>query len=363
MLRNFIFLLPRRLSMSKKLLLFLCCFHAFVACDNTNIPAPEFQESIHLFEQRNLAEIIALKHPDKLSPEVQAWLTSTQALDLLHEASGRPCKRQIGHDENRTAVYSGELLPPATIVVTFSDEESLEKTIESLQKNKLAHNFLIDQDGKIYPITNPNESIEQALTHRAFNVGKSALTLNGFYQERDMNSRSISISVVGKDANVSTESQNQTLVSLINYLNQAYNIPAHQVVDYGCIAYPYGRRKVQTNLPWQLLAQHNLTLWPKEEHYEDISSTMLHDTDAIIWASQALTKIGFICPCTNNAENSDFIAALKTFQQHFQCDNQDGKVSADTLNKINSILIQHEEQHEKLKEIMPPQLKAVIKKQ
>ena len=318
------------------------------------------QKSIHLFQNRLYATIAAqlLLDPNSLPQDIQNWLKTTEGKKFVQQASGYTNARQIGHDENRIEVYSGKPVQPHIIALTFSGKATLQATINALKTNRLAHNFFIDRDGKFYPVTNEGESIEEALMHRPFNVGQSALVVDGFSQLRDLNSRTISISLVGLNIEPATKAQTDALLKLLPNLMDKYNIKPDHVVDYGCIAYPYGRRKPQSMLPWQQLAQQNVALWPTK-HIPDISSLCTEEAQTT-WASASLNKIGFICPITQDKHHPDFIAALQTFQQHYQCDSQDGTISLNTVASLNSILQQKEIIHPILRTIYPAPLPIVI---
>ena len=182
--------------------------------------------------------------------------------------------------------------------------------------------------------------------------------MNGFYQQRDMNSHTISISVVGMNDKEATTEQIWALIDLLTLLMQQYNITPDHVVDYGCVAYPYGRRDVQYFLPWQELADNHLAIQPNDDDIPDVS--IFHSDDYLImWVSAALLKIGFICPITYDKNNQDFIVALKTFQYFFLCDRHDGVISFETIKYIHSIMKQKEDICPMLKTLFPSRLQEL----
>ena len=323
---------------------------------------PLFATPVHLFAERNLGEIVAKQHPE-IDPKITEWLATPEAREILHQASSDPVKREVGHQASRKEVYSGQQIHPNTIVLLSSGKATLKETVHELQSRQLAHNFIIDINGAIHPITQEGESIEEALTHRPFSVGISGTTLDGFLQCRDMNSRSISICLVGKDNQEHTAKQRESLISLVKWLQSSYNIQPKDVKHYGAITYPYstpenplhGRRAVTPHVPIKELADHNLALWPKQEELFAIqqftSSASLEDI--VHWTSGALRKIGFICPDTHRNDHPDFQAALRKFQQLYQHREQDGKLNIQSLIDLNSLLLQHEEQNKYLHTIWP----------
>lgn len=345
--------------MKKKMLFVIIAGFAALsqACDISSAQTtqqPTFEASINLFNDRNLAEEIEKKYPGKIPAEVLAWLATPEAHEQLCEAAGRQLP-QIGHDNQRKELYSGNTINPSFIALTFSGKETLEETIQSLKKARLAHNFFVDRDGKIYPVTKQGETVEQALQHRPFAVGASAQVIDGTREQRDMNAASISISVIGKDTEPTTPQQNISLINLTAWLQKTYNIRADQVVDYGCVGYPYSRRNPQPNLPWELLTNSGLATYPKQEHIEQTDISRL-PKNKILWVCLALRKIGFICPITKNDQNQDFKASLVSFQQHCKCAQQDSTITVETIGALNSMIIQHEAHNPKLKEIVPPAL-------
>lgn len=336
------------------LLIFILSLSTLITAES--IQQPDFKDPIHLFDHRNLAQELQKNYPEEqFDPAVLAYLTTRKAHEQLSQAGGRLLP-DIGHDGVRRTVYSGEIQKPRFLVLTFSGEDTLEKTVAALQKQRLAHNFIINRNGDIHPVTQKDEDVTTALTHRPFAVGISGYVCDGFLQERDMNSASISISVVGKDTETTTEQQEQALITLLSYLSTTYQITPERVLDYGCTAYPYGRRKVQANLPWQKLAQHNVALWPQKLKTLAMKPDYLETNTrkATHWTSLALHKIGFICPPTHNDQHPDYVKALRAFQEHYQCDNQDGIITENTLFALLSILSQHEQYNPKLKDILPP---------
>jgi|GEM_PF-1343689 len=315
---------------------------------------PQFQYPINLFADRNLAEKIAQQNPETpLDPVIAAYLAQASTHKQLSEAAGRQLP-DVGHDAKRKTIYTGALQIPKFIVLTFSGLKTLEETVASLKKNGLAHNFIIAPTGDIHPVTKANESINDALRHRPYAVGVAGYVVDGHLDERDMNAASITISVVGVDTASCSKQQEQSLIDLVHHLSRKFEITPERVVDYGCIAYPYGRRNTQENLPWELLAQHNLTVWPRAE--DNNIKLPVDAEDKTAWTSLALHQIGFMCPSTVNPEDQDFKNCLIQFQKHYKCDNQTGIITPQTICKLNSILKQHKQYNPKLKFRIPPTL-------
>lgn len=363
--------------MKKTLLLATLC--AQVLCSTPQSQEPIFSHSIFLFETRNMINLLGLaakleqafpESTPEFREKLLAVLANTINTTELSKAVGRALP-EIGHDRQRIQMGIGNVVIPMVMTLTFSGEESLEETVAALKKNGLAHNFIINTNGDIHPVTKENESLEEALKHRPFAVGISGFVEKGF-ELRDMNAHSISISIVGKDHQPTTPKATQALINLVASLSNRFSIKPTHVLDYGCVALHatpqaettpnahqlatlYGRRKVQANLPWQELASHNLALWPRQKD-DNIDLSEIDQESLSAWTSLALRKIGYLCTPTQNPNNPHLKGALRAFQQHYRCDDQSGSITENTIRNLNSILVQFEELDPRLKDILPPAL-------
>lgn len=352
------------------LLLFCCSTISTIRPPET----PTFASPIFLFKERNLITELNLiqklkeQFPDmQMTEKFQSYLSTIITAHTISAATGRQVP-EIGYDTQRKTTYTGALTQPSTIVMTFSGKETLQETVAALEKAKLAHNFFIDRDGSIHLAKHESESDDEALKHRPFALGIAAVVEDGFAEAHDMNSQAITIAAVGKDNAPATQAQTQAIIDLIAYLQKKYSIPATHVLDYGCVAVRanpvednvykglYGRRNTQPLLPWKELAEHKLAIWPRAQDNKNIDLADISNSNPTIWTSMALRKIGFLCPPTNNAAHPDMINALRTFQNHYQCDDKTGKITEQTVLYLNSVLVQHEEINPKLKDILPPPL-------
>lgn len=319
---------------------------------------PKFAKSINLLKSRELAERLETKYPDQIPAAVIAWFKNAQSYDMLEQCIGRQLT-QTGHDTMRKRIYTGSIIKPSAIVLTISGKNTLEDTIQALKEKGFAHNFIIDTNGDIHTVTNEHETVEQALTHRAYAVGVSGRVIDGCQEERDMNSAAITISVVGtNDEQPLTEVQNQAIVNLVTFLQKTYSIGIDQTLDYGCVAChedgSYGRREPNPALPWQTIA-----IYPKKEHVLNTRIDFKDETAKTIWTALALRKIGYICPITHNSDHEHLKKALMVFQKHTKTTTQQGTIDDETIAKLNSMIIQHEGCNPKLQEIEPPALPLV----
>lgn len=336
----------------------LCYCSEPATSSTTEVKSSLFSSAIHLFNPRNLAKRLEeiFKGDQAIPQAVLAWLALPEAYQKLEAGIGRQLT-QTAHDTQRKELYTGSALKPQSIVLTLSAKSTLEQTVQALQKGGVAHNIIIDTNGDIHPVTNPDESVEQALTHRPYALGIAGHMYDGCNVQRDMNSASITIAIVGKDGNPTTTEQDEALIRLLRYLCEKYEIRPDQILDYGLVAYPYGRRNPQPNLPWEKLTQNGIATYPIAQHVQNTVYNFPDATGDVLWASQALTKIGFIgVPATRNAEHPGLKAALVAFQRHTICDKQDGEITPETMGKLNSMVVQHEHFNPKLRDIEPPAL-------
>jgi N-acetyl-anhydromuramyl-L-alanine amidase AmpD len=349
--------------MNKFYLGLLCItFAYFVHADDNQ--EPTFEESINLFKERNLFEQLKIqeeleKVEPKLSQKQIDLLKSLFTAKKIHEATGRQVP-EVGYDDGRKVTHTDTPTKPTHIVLTFSGQETLQDTKASLERHRVAHNFIIGLDGKIYPVTKEGENLEDALSHRPFAVGFSGKVIEGKYEERDMNSVSITISVVGKDDKPATQEQEEALAKVISWLSQKFEIQPYNVVDYGTVALPYGRRNTQENLPWQNLAKKGLTIWPTTPSMTEEEANKPVATYPLILSeiSCAFRKIGFLCPIVRNHEQEDFKDVVKTFQKHYKCSKQDGTLTQETVKKLFNIVHQLDSIYPKFKDIYPSSKKT-----
>ncbi len=334
----------------------------FIVSFNTNfarariVTKPRFAQSIILLKHRDIATRLDGQYSNKISPVVLAWLTQHESYDMLEQVIGRQLTH-TGHDKVRKEVHSGQTITPQHLILTFSGKSTLEDTVQGLKNQGLAHNFIINRNGDIHPVTNENESIEDALKHRLYSVGVCNHVINGHYEQRDMNSASITICVVGQADTECSKNQTQSLTQLIAYLQNQYNIRPDQVLDYGCVACfsdsTYGRRIPNHLLPWKELAQNNLATYPINYHNIQNPLRYFSKSGQTLFTALALRKIGYACPICQNPEQPEFKKALAIFQQHAQADTQDGNITDITIRMLIDMIQQHEKHNALLKDIAP----------
>lgn len=91
---------------------------------------------------------------------------------------------------------------------------------------------------------------------------------------------------------------------------------------------------------------------PKQEQVKNTKINFKNDLEKTLWVALALCKIGFM-PII---QHQNFTNALIAFQKHMKAKRQDGIICNDTVGKLNSMIIQHEERNPQLKNIQPPAL-------
>ncbi len=334
-------------------------FYCSEDSETSSITAPNFASSINLLAPRGIAQRLEQIYPGQIPTTVLTWLASPQSYAQLENGIGRQLT-QTAYDDKRREIYTGAQLKPSYIVLTASGKPTLEETVASLKAEGLAHAFIININGDIHPVTQENETVDNALSHRLYAVGISGRVVDGCCEQRDMNSASISISMVGQQNKELTNEQTNSLAQLIQYLQKQYEIRPDQLLDYGCTACfadgRYGRRAANPLLPWRQLQKLGLATYPVVNDSNNTIINFSTPEERIIWTSQALRKIGFICPITSDSNNEHFKAAIAAFTFH-SANNGFSLLHQDSvIGDLNSMTIQHEKLNPKLREIQPPAL-------
>jgi N-acetyl-anhydromuramyl-L-alanine amidase AmpD len=323
---------------------------------------PVWAPCIPLLANPNLSKKFSEKFPSIAPYKI---LKNSQFLDQFEEAclGGRQIPR-IGFDLIRRETSTGRITDkPSCIVLTFSGKNTLQKTIVNLQEHNYAHNFIINLAGGIHPVCMHGEEmqkpvdIKKLLSRRLHALGISCVVEDGYRQQVDMNSTSISISVVGTGEQPVTEGQEQSLIHLIAWLQQQYGIRPDQVKDYGLVACDInrivGRRNPNPNLPWEKLQSLQLATYPNFADFADITILINDPEEQTKFASGAANKLGMCCPETIDRDHEVFRAVLAAFQKHAKADVQDGTLTDMTLKMLVSMVAQHDYWNPKLRKIVP----------
>lgn len=308
-------------------------------------PEPTFASPVYLFKETQFGDRIAEVDPNT-PQEVQKYLNTPEGHTAAQKMHRHPNAKETGYDEQRIENGTGQLIQPDTIILTFSGKQTLAETVDSLERNRLAHNFIIDLDGSIHPAIKKGGTIRESLTHRPFAVGISCQITDDGQPNRDMNARSVTISLVGSGNQHATPEQIKSLLQLVAWLEDELNITPDNVQDFGLIAYPIGRRNVNPNLPWRQLHQAGLAVYPDVDRsmkFQPIQQRMSQEQFNAHWAFGVLSQLGYATASTNDPDNENLKKYVAQFQKWMNCDRQDGTLTPHTLAVLNECLKQKEE--------------------
>lgn len=337
-----------------------------------HISEPTWGTPIHLLRTPTLLEQIERnngQHVATMTPEEIAFLKSPRGFELVQAAFAIRQLPRVGHDQARKTSYTGQIEKPDYIVVTHSGTNDLQTYVQQLRNTQLAHNFIIDRDGTIHPVTNENESVQDALKHRLHALGVTRWIDGTGHEICDMNARSMSIAIIGDPSETpitegqipytpTTIEQERASCKLLEWLQSEYRISPKNVVDYGWTAFPPGRRKTSDKLPWQYWSAYGVCLHPtKRAGFDDhIDYDKLHRLSAqehIEICAKTLRKLGFACPMTDEALNPEFQQYMTMFQKRY-CPHRIGSsYSAETVAIMLALAAEHEKHDPRLKDIVP----------
>lgn len=193
---------------------------------------------------------------------------------------------------------------PNFVVIHHTAQNSCDQTLKTftLPRAQVSAHYVICKDGTVYHMLND--------LLRAHHAGVSRWGNNS-----DLNSSSIGIEIDNNGYETFTDQQISSLLTLLQRLKTAYNIPAPNFIGHADVA---PGRKVDPNrtFPWQLLASQGYGLW-----YDTSAVEIPPDFDAL----NALRIIGY------DIRRPD--AAIGSFKIHFYPSDSSAIIS-DTEKKI-----------------------------
>ncbi|WP_423146471.1 N-acetylmuramoyl-L-alanine amidase [Rubrolithibacter danxiaensis] len=180
------------------------------------------------------------------------------------------------------------LRKPNYVIIHHTAQNACEQTLKTFTtvKTQVSAHYVICKDGTIYHMLN-----DYLRAWHGGNAKWGSLT--------DINSSSIGIELDNNGFEAFTDTQINSLLSLLAMLKKNYNIPASNFIGHSDIA---PKRKVDPNplFPWKKLASKGFGLW-----YDDMTEV----PDSTFNSKTALRLIGY--------DVQDSIAAIKAFKLHF----------------------------------------------
>lgn len=204
------------------------------------------------------------------------------------------------------------LRKPDFVIIHHTAQSSCDQTLKTftLKRTQVSAHYVICKDGTVHHILNDYL--------RAWHAGAGSWGNN-----KDINSCSIGIELDNNGFEPFTDSQINSLLTLLGSLKTKYNIPAANFIGHGDVA-PTRKNDPNAYFPWQFLSQNGYGLW-----YGDTSRIELPPSFNDL---QALRIIGYSV--------RDSSAAIVAFKRHFEMkdssailDKNDRKILYDLMLK------------------------------
>jgi len=179
---------------------------------------------------------------------------------------------------------------PNFVIIHHTAQNSCEQTLQTftLKKTQVSAHYVICRDGVIHHMLNDYL--------RAWHAGAGK-----WGNLTDVNSSSIGIELDNNGFEIFSEAQINSLLTLLQYLKTAYNIPLANFIGHADIA-PTRKNDPSVYFPWKTLADKGYGLW-----YDDTTNiTVPTDFNAL----QALRIVGY------NIKDSS--ASIRAFKRHFE---------------------------------------------
>lgn len=203
------------------------------------------------------------------------------------------------------------LRKPNYVVIHNTAQDSMAQTIKTftLTKTQVSSHYVISEDGKIVQMLNDYL--------RAWHAGSGTWGKN-----TDINSCSIGIELDNNGFEPFSESQIESLLSLLKKLGKDYNIPPQNFIGHSDIA-PTRKNDPSKMFPWQRLSENGFGLWQEGELI-----TAPKNFDATV----GLKIIGY--------DTFNIDAVVKAFKLHFNQKQIDSVLDQPTIDLIYNIYLQ-----------------------
>jgi N-acetylmuramoyl-L-alanine amidase len=188
--------------------------------------------------------------------------------------------------------------------------------------------YLVEEDGRVFALV-PE-------TQRAWHAGVS------FWRgHRDINARSIGIEIVNPGHEFGYRdfpaTQIDALTHLARHIVERHAIPARNVVGHSDVA-PARKTDPGERFPWEAIARAGIGLWPDGIDACPGTAFELGQSDAkILSAQRLLGRYGYETPETGMLDETT-AQILTAFQRHFRPACIDGRLDAETLERIRAVV-------------------------
>lgn len=192
-------------------------------------------------------------------------------------------------EKNWIGTTNFNLRKPNFVIIHHTAQKSAEQTLKTftLPKTQVSAHYVVGSDGKVYHILNDYL--------RAWHGG-----IARWGNENDINSVSIGIELDNDGLSPFTDSQINSLLTLLGTLKKTYNIPPANFIGHADIA-PTRKTDPSNYFPWQKISEKGFGLWP--------DSVLVDSVPESFNPQDALRIIGY--------NTSDLTAAIRAFKLHF----------------------------------------------
>jgi N-acetylmuramoyl-L-alanine amidase len=216
-----------------------------------------------------------------------------EAKDLSGTIREEPANYFASQNAGWVGTVNFDLRKPNFVIIHHTAQNGCPETLHTfaIKQSQVSAHYVICKDGTVYHMLNDYL--------RAWQAG-----LSKWGNNTDINSSSIGIELDNNGYEFFTDTQINSLLTLLDTLKTRYKIPQENFIGHGDIA---PGRKVDPNwrFPWKLLADHGFGDW-----YGDTSGLTV---PAGFNNYQALRVIGF--------NLKDSIAAITSFRRHWLQDS------------------------------------------
>lgn len=252
--------------------------------------------------------VLSNKNYKKQAKALAKTIRSTQAGSYTDPMGKKILSEWVG-------TVNFNLRKPNFVIIHHTAQRSTEETLKTftLSKTQVSAHYLIGRDGKIIQMLNDYL--------RAWHGG-----IARWAGITDINSVSLGIELDNDGLAPFTETQIESLLSLLQQLKKNYNIPTANFISHADIA---PTRKVDPHIlfPWRKLAEKGFGLMPDTVITEPVPANF----DPI----QALRIIGY--------DTIDTKAAIIAFKRHFLAKENDSDLSQSDLQALYNLYCKYQE--------------------
>ncbi|MBS7565852.1 N-acetylmuramoyl-L-alanine amidase [Mucilaginibacter sp. Bleaf8] len=200
------------------------------------------------------------------------------------------------------------LRKPNYVILHHTAQDSLAQTIRtfSLVRTQVSAHYVVGRDGKVVHMLNDYL--------RSWHAGVSK-----WGNVTDMNSCSIGIEIDNNGIEPFSDAQMKSLLTLLSYLKNTYNIPAANFIGHSDIA-PGRKTDPSARFPWKTLADRGFGYWS-----DDILELAPENFDY----ATALRLMGY--------DTHNLSAAIKAFKLHFIQTDVSPQLSQLDLNVLYNV--------------------------